>query len=72
MVVVAFQKLAAFIPVVVQKPRKEVIPKEVDVISIRRQIAQMMVATVYVNHKEERATLQELFCSNSGSNKNDC
>ena len=52
--------------------RKEVIPKEVDVTSIRRQIAQMMVATIYVKHKEERATLKELFCSNSGSNNNDC
>ena len=52
--------------------RKEVIPKEVDVAAIRRQIAQMMVATVYVKHKEERATLKELFCSNSGSNNNDC
>ena len=52
--------------------RKEVIPKEVDVAAIRRQIAQMMVATTYVKHKEERATLKELFCSNSGGNKNDC
>ena len=52
--------------------KKEVIPKGVDATPIRRQIAQMMVATVYVKHKEERATLKELFCSNSGSNNNDC
>ena len=51
--------------------RKEVIPKGVDVTPIRRQVAQMMVATVYVNHKEEREGLKQLF-SNSGSNKNDC
>ena len=47
------------------------IPKEVDVTPIRRQIAQMMVATVYVKHEEERAALKQLF-SNSGSNNNDC
>ena len=48
--------------------RKEVIPKEVDVTPIRRQIAQMMVATFYAKHKEERVDLKQLFSSNSGSN----
>ena len=37
--------------------RKEVIPKEVDVASIRRQIAQMMMATIYAKHEEEREDL---------------
>ena len=44
------------------------IPKEVDVTPIRRQIAQMMVATIYVKHEEEREGLKQLFSSNSGSN----
>ena len=48
--------------------RKEVIPKEVDVAPIQRHIAQMMVATIYVKHKEERVDLKQLFSSNSGSN----
>ena len=37
--------------------RKEGIPKEVDVTPIRRQIAQMMVATIYAKHEEEREDL---------------
>ena len=37
--------------------RKEVIPKEVDVTPIRRQIAQMLVVTIYAKHKEEREGL---------------
>ena len=44
------------------------IPKEVDVAPIRRQIAQMMVVTIHVKHKEERDDLKQLFSSNSGSN----
>ena len=37
--------------------RKEVIPKGVDATPIRRQIAQMMVATIYAKHEEEREDL---------------
>ena len=32
----------------------------------------MMVATIYAKHEEEREGLKQLFCSNSGSNNNDC